>query len=386
MTVAQAVFGGASPAAVQQMLNNPQSGPLGTWHDWAETLKTKDALPPETWLALAQEGITPGMADPFGPYDVVMAWANHELYVVADDAVVRDPLTGRPIPQPSDDQGARIVVKVFNHDAATHYLQAEDYGPPLHDDIGTCSNAPGGSHSLEIFNHKPIFGAPKIHELQWRAAYGVRSRLGYLEPYDMFPRPEDLGLLTGFTDPFGGARLGWSWPADLRGNDFIVVPSAAWLGTSGRYAESGVPNGLRIGATTPGFGVAKMPYGNLADFHPDGYLNADTDGDLVNDALLFPDWMRNPEAAGGDLIPTTPDFEPFLWLSPANGTPWLDPAHHAAGPWAEQTFAFGLPVPAGGAASFTLVRPRFTGQGLWCADGLWRDMGVGVTHHHENEF
>lgn len=386
LEVADAALAGATPAVIRQMMNDANTPPFGTWRQWEETLSTKDQLPPETWLALAQEGITPGMTDPLGPYDVVMAWANHELYVVADDAVVRDPTTGRPVPQAADQQGARIAVKIFNHDSALHFVQVEDYGTPLHDDIGTCSNAPGGSHSLEIFNRKPIYGAPKVHELQWRAAYGMRRGLGYLEPYDLFPRIEDQGLLTAFTDPFGGARAGWSWPADLRGADFIVRPSAEWLGGPGAFAESGVPSGLRIGTTTPGFGSAKMPIGDFAVFHPDGTLNADTDGDGVDDALLFPDWLRNPDPAGGDLIPTTPDFEPFLWLSPANGTPWVDPADRAAGPWAARTYGFGQPVAAGTAVSLTVVRPRFTGQGLWYADGLWRDMGVGVTHHHENEF
>jgi hypothetical protein len=180
--------------------------------------------------------------------------------------------------------------------------------------------------------------------------------------------------------------IGWTWPADLRGGDFTVAPDAAWLGVPGQFAEPGVTVGLRIGATTPGFGTARMPAGDLSGFHPEGFVNADTDGDLVNDALIFPDWMRNPDSGGGDLIPTTPDFEPFLWLSPENGTPWLDPADRAAGPWAASTFAFGLPVPANGAAAFTLVRPRFTGQGLWWSDGLFRDGGVGVTHNHENEY
>ena len=384
--VVLAVAGGASPAAIRQMMNDPLTPPLGNWRDWSDTLTDKDRLPPETWMALAQEGITPGMADPFGPYDVVMAWANHELYVVADDPVVRDPFTGLPIPQPADQQGARIVVKVFNHDAVEHYLTVEDYGPPLHDDIGTCSNAPGGSHSLEIFNHKPIYGAPKIHELQWRAAFGLRRGIGHLEPYDLFPRVEDQGLLSSFTAPDGSARVGWAWPADLRGADFVLQPSAAWLGMSGSYSEVGVAGGLRIGATTPGFGTAKMPGGDLKDFHPDGFVNADTNGDLILDALLFPNWMRNPDPLGGDLIPTSKDFEPFLWLSPANGTPWVDPANHAAGPWAARSFGFGQPVVANGAAVLTVVRPRFTGQGLWYSDGLWRDAGVGVTHHHENEY
>ena len=384
--VAEAILAGASAAAVQAMLNDPQTPPFGAWGDWADLLKTKNVLPPETWQALAQEGITPGMADPFGPYDVVMAWANHELYVVADDPTVLDPLTGLFIPQPEDQQGARLQVKVFNHDAVAHYLQVADYGAALHDDIGTCSNAPAGGHSLEIFNEKPVFGAPKIYELQWRAGFGLRRGLGYLEPYDMFPRPEDRGSLAPFTDPNGLSRLGWTWPADLRGSDFIVSIPPAWLGTASSVSEAGVPNGVRIGATTPGFGIARMPAGDLSAFHPDGMVNTDTDGDLILDALIFPAWMRNPDPAGGDLIPTTPDFEPFLWLSPENGTPWVDPANHSLGPWAARTMAFGQPVGAGTSQVLTLVRPRFSGQGLWYSDGLWRDQSISASHHHEHEF
>jgi len=385
-TVAEAVLAGASAAAVQAMLNDAQTPPFGTYEQWSDLLKAKNVLPPETWQALAQEGITPGMSDPFGPYDVVMAWANHELYVVADDPTVLDPVTGAWIPQPEDQQGARLQVKVFNHDPVQHYLQVADYGSALHDDIGTCSNAPGGGHSLEIFNEKPVFGAPKIHELMWRASFGLRRGLGYLEPYDVFPRPEDRAGLTAFQDPSGATRLGWLWPADLRGADFVVRVPRAWLGTSAGLSESGHPGGLRIGATTPGFGVARMPAGDLSAFHPDGYVNADTDGDQIPDALIFPSWMRNPDPAGGDLIPTTPDFEPFLWLSPENGTPWVDPAQPALGPWAARTFAFGQPVPAGASQTHTVVRARYSGQGLWYTDGLWRDQAVSATHHHEHEF
>lgn len=383
--VAEAAIGGAPAATIRQMMNDPQTPPLGTFHGWSESLKTKDALPPEAWAILALEGVTPGMADPYGPYDAVVVWANQELYVEADDPVVRDPLTGKVVPQPSDAQGARLRVKVINLDRVEHYLAIEDYGAPLHDDIGTCSNAPGGGHSLEIFNHKPVVGAPKIHELQWRAGYGVRRNFGYLEPYDMFPRPEDQLLLEPFADPGGGARLGWAWPVDLRGGDFVVRPANDWMGVPGKYSESGFPDGLRIGATTPGFGLAKMPAGDLKAFHPDGYVNFDSDHDLIPDQLVFPDWMRNPDAQGGDLIPTTPDFEPFLWLSPHNGTPWVDPQNPAAGPWAARTYGFGQPVAAGADAAVTIVRPRFTGQGLWYSDGLWRDAGFSATHFHEHE-
>jgi hypothetical protein len=383
--VAEAVLGGASAAAVQAMLNDRQTPPFGLYEEWVELLKAKNVLPPETWQALAQEGITPGMADPFGPYDVVLAWANHELYAVADDPTILDPLTGLWIPQPEDQQGARLNVKVFNHDPVSHYLQVADYGTALHDDIGTCSNAPGGGHSLEIFNEKPVYGAPKIHELMWRASFGLRRGIGYVEPFDMFPRAEDQAGLVAFSDPAGQSRLGWTWPADLRGADFVVQVPPAWLGTSSSLSESGLP-GLRIGATTPGFGRARMPAGDLSAFHPDGMVNTDTDGDLVLDSLIFPDWMRNPDLAGGDLIPTTPDFEPFLWLSPENGTPWINPANHAEGPWAARTYALGEPVPAASNFSFTMVRPRYTGQGLWYTDGLWRDQSITATHHHEHEF
>ncbi|MBC8328439.1 MAG: hypothetical protein H8E31_06790, partial [Planctomycetes bacterium] len=115
---------------------------------------------------------------------------------------------------------------------------------------------------------------------------------------------------------------------------------------------------------------------DLAAFNPYGELNFDADNDGVPDQLRFPPWLRNPDPAGGDLIPTTRAWEPFLYLNPANGTPYRDPAHPEAGLWSDLSFAFGEPLAAGADARVTVIAKRALPQALWIVDDLMRADGA----------
>lgn len=374
LAVVDAVDAGASPAQVLAMTSDVQTLPLGVWQEWTALVGNRGQLPREVWQALAAEGIRPGATGPrpLGPYDHVAVLMNHEWYGLS----ARD--AGAPAIDPQAagrvSQGAQRTVKLFNLDALGQGVRMMDYGPALHDDFATCYNAPHGGKSLEIFSDKPIHGAPKSHELQWRAGWGLRPGAGILGQYDLLPRRRDRALALSFRDSFGGPRTGWQYPAAWRGGDFRVLPPLEVLGRPGRAAafqlqEADGSAGLVIGTRTPGYGIAQMAAGDLGPLHPGGLLNTDTDGDQVLDALIFPAWLRNPDAGGGDLILDTPEWAPFQWRNPHNGSVWVDPADPGQGLWATQTYAAGAPLDAGSAQRIDWLRPRALGQGVWLEAG-----------------
>ncbi|MFK5956375.1 MAG: hypothetical protein QM477_08035 [Planctomycetota bacterium] len=376
LQVADAVLAGSSANQVLAMLQQGNVAPLGTLNDWRKVLQGKDSFPLEALQILALEGIQPDVFGPnrLGPYDAILVYANHEVYSTSLDLEGHDPLTGFSIPLSNDPQGSMWKVKVINLDNTTHYLQTHDYGPALHDDIATCRFAPSGGHSLEIYVDQVIQGGPKMDELQWRLAWGLRDGLGVVGQFDIFTQAQDLPNLQGFLDQSGQALAGWQWPLSDRITDFRVDPPMAWLGstaTSGLIENGG--SGVVIGTETPGFGGAKMPLSDLSAFHPDGAFNTDTNGDGQLNALLFPAWLRNPSASGGDLIPSTPLWLPFLYRNPNNGTAWMDPTDHALGAWIDQSFVFGEPIQANSDGFLEMRRPRSQGQALWHYDGLFRD-------------
>ena len=393
LTVLEAVQAGASPAAVAAMLNQAGTGPLGTWRSWTRQLEDRRALPEEALQILALEGIFPDQPGPrpLGPYDLIVVYANHELRLLRVD----DGPAGanfRPRPLPGAFPGDRLQVKLINLDAARHRFRVMEAGPPLHFDIKTCSYAPAGGHSMEIYSWKPWFGAPKDAELQWRAGWGFRPHADVIPQYDVFPRPVDRAALRDYRDGGGRLRRGWQYDAAERGGDFVFDPPQEWIGTAS--APSGLPlqeanggQGLVIGARTPGYGVAKIcDHGNhppgswcsvdLGPLNPYGELNFDSDNDGVDDQLRFPPWLRNPDPAGGDLIPGTLAWEPFLYLNPVNGTPYLDPANPDDGLWADLSYAFGQPLEAGADTSVEVIAKRGLPQALWIVDDLMRADGA----------
>lgn len=392
LTVVEAVQAGATPAQVAAMLNQPQTGPLGVWDDWVRQLADRTALPEEALQILALEGIFPDQPGPrpLGPYDLIAVFANHEMRLLRVD----DPPAGALAPPrrlPGAFPGETLQLKVINLDGIAHRVQVHEAGPPLHFDIKDCHYAPAGGHSLEIFSWKPWYGAPKAAELQWRAGWGFRPHADVIEQFDVFPRLVDRLALQPYTDGAGRSRAGWQEPAHRRGGDFVFDPPTEWIGKPG--APSALPlreangaAGLLLGTVTPGYGTARVcdhpndPPGSwcsqdLAAFNPYGELNFDSDGDGVDDQLRFPAWLRNPDPAGGDLIPSTLAWEPFLYLNPSNGTVWLDPANPDDGLWADRSYAFGEPVPAASSANLEVVAKRGLPQALWIVDGLLRSDG-----------
>ncbi len=379
-TVAQAVLAGASPAQVLAAMQQVQVAPLGVWQEWASLIENRAQLPREALDQLALEGIIPGLdlQHPLGNYDFVAVMMNHEWYGISAEqaagAFAPPSLHGR------HSQGDQQSLKLMNLDSVSHGVQLSDYGPALHDDLKTCYNAPHGGKSLEIFSNKPLWGATKAAELQWRAGWGLRPGAGVIGQYDLFPRHRDRLLTSRFTDSFGVFRRGWQYPSSVRGGDFRVAPPESVLGRLGRPAlhglrESDGSSGLLIGSRTEGYGLAKMPSTDLRAFHPAGLANTDTNGDLIPDALYFPNWLANPDVHGGDLILATPEWEPFLYLNPANGTVWNDPADPRAGLWGLETFSLGAPLPAGANMRADWVRPRALGQAVWLDSGTLRAHG-----------
>ena len=380
--VAQAVLtGGATPAQVLAMLEDDATAPRGNWKDWADLAADQIQLPPEAQDILTAEGITPGT---FGPYRFVSVYLNNEMY---GKGPRNEKIEGW-------NQGDQFQVKLINLDKHMHYFRNVDFGPRLHDDIKKGFSA--GSHSFEIMNFKPAYGAPKVAESQWRAGWGFRPHYDVLQQQDVFPRPGDQVMLKPFTDGQGLAHLGYQYSAAVRGGDFRFNPPPFIITNTQNpaplpLAEDDGSTGLLIGQLTEGYGVASMcdhlihPLGgfcqnDVGPYNPHGVLNVDTDGDGVNDVLWFPPFLRNPNPNGGDIIPPTPAWKPFLWLNPNNGTLFMDPNDPTKGYWADLTYAHGAPIAPGTVLNAHLECPRASGQVFYQFDDLFHDNAIFSPH------
>lgn len=379
--VAQAVLAGANPQQVLAMLDQPSVTPLGTWQDWSDLAEDQRQLPPEAWSLLAQEGIPQGT---FGPYRFVSVFMNNEMYGTGPE---NERIQGWS-------QGDRFPVKVINLDDHMHYFRNVDFGPRLHDDI---SNGFGsGSHSFEIMNFKPSYGAPKVAEAQWRAGWGFRPHLDVVQQPGVFSRIADRAGLTPFQDGHGEWHFGYQFSPLARGGDFVFNPPPHIIGTAAQPAPDRLRSpdlspGIVIGRTTEGFGVARMcdhaqhPLGSfcqndLSIFHPQGLKNIDVTGNGIPDVLWFPPFLRNPDPQGGDIIPPTPAWEPFLFLSPDNGTLLRDPSDPSQGHWVDRTYAHGTPVPPGAGLTATIEAPRGSAQLFYQFDDLFHDNAIFSPH------
>lgn len=378
---AQAALNGEPASVVSAMLSNPGTDPRGTWQDWADLAENQRQLPPEAWDMLAGEGVTPGN---FGPYRFVSVYMNGEMY---GDGPDNSRIAGWQ-------QGDRFQVKLINLDQYTHYFRNVDFGPRLHDDIA--SNLSSGSHSFEIMNFKPFYGAPKVAEVQWRAGWGFRPHFDVIQQQDVFSRSADQALLQPFTDGDGETHEGWLYSAFMRGGDFRFNPPNFIIESpdhpsAQRLRDQDGQDGLIIGQTTEGYGVAKMcshddhPLGGFCEndisaFNPHGVRNVDTDGDGTPDVLWFPPFLRNPNADGGDIIPPTPAWKPFLWINPNNGTLFIDPADPSQGFWADRTYSHGRPVYAGDMITATIEAPRASAQVFYQFDDCFHDNAIFSPH------
>jgi len=385
LLVAQAVLDGASPTTVDAMLNDPATAPRGVWQDWADLVKDQLQIPDEAWDVLANEGLAKG---DFGPYRFISVYMNNEMYGRSpgpDKAKIQGWF-----------QGDRFQVKLINLDNHTHYFRNVDFGPKLHDDISSGSFA-SGSHSFEIMNFKPTYGVPKVAESQWRAGWGFRPHNDVIQQQDVFSRPSDQAKLKPYTDGAGNQHFGYQYSAIARGGDFRFNPPPQAIGTAtnpsaNRLKDEDGQDGLLIGQLTEGYGVAKMcdaaqfPLGDfcrvdISQFNPNGVKNIDTDMDGVPDVLWFPPFLRNPNpSAGGDILPPTPAWKPFLWINPNNGTLFIDPNDPSLGYWADLTYAHGAPIHAGDSLSATIEAARASGQVFYQFDPLFHDNAIFSPH------
>ncbi|MFQ5613943.1 MAG: hypothetical protein ACE5H9_17615 [Anaerolineae bacterium] len=378
--VAQAVLeGGASPQQVLAMLTDPNTAPRGTWPEWADLAKDQLQLPPEAWDILAAEGIQPG---DFGPYRFVAVYLNQEMYGEGPNGNRIEAFA----------QGERFQVKVINLDNNTHYFRNVDFGPKLHNDIAGLGDA--GSHSFEIMNFKPNYGAPKVAEMQWRAGWGFRPHFNVIQQQDVFPRAEDNVSLQTFFDGEGNPHTGYQYSAQARQGDFRFNPPEFIIGqsmanpSSQRLQEADGSDGLVIGQLTEGYGLAKMcsnsdvPMGQFCGeidptFNPHGALNFPPNAPT---SLRFPPFLRNPNPNGGDIIPPTPVWKPFLWINPNNGTLYIDPNDPGQGYWSDLTYAHGAPIASGGSLNATIEAPRASGQAFYQFDDLFHDNAIFSPH------
>jgi hypothetical protein len=380
--LAEAILGDKVTAGqVERWMTRRDLGPRGTWVEWADLAKVQTQLPDEAWDVLAAEGIPRGE---FGEYAMVSVFLNNEMY--GNGPFLNEIKTWQ--------QGDAFKVKLINLDKHTHYFRNVDFGPRLNDDILHCCG--GGETSFEIMNFKGTYGVPKVAEMQWRAGWGFRPHYDVIQQQDVFPRGQDRKRLTPYTGGFGETFFGYQWSAATRKGDFRFNPPNFIITDTDhpspfRLKDVDGEEGLVIGQFTEGFGIEQMcpedPPGfctkDIGAYNPDGVLNRDTDGDGVNDALLFPPFLRNPaqgQAGAGDIIPPTGAWRPFLWTNPNNGTLYLDPDDHSKGTWADLTYIHGRPVKAGESIRANIELPRASGQVFYQFDDLFHDNSIFSPH------
>lgn len=385
--VAQAVLEeGATAAEVSAMLTDDAVSPRGTWNQWVDLSADHLQLPPEAWdILAAEDNLT---ESDFGPYDYVSVYLNQKKYGDGPRGAGRIEPFG---------QGDLVRVKVINLDNNTHYYRVVDFGPRQTEFIkdGSDVGSSAGS-SFEIFNFKPIYGAPKVAEMQWRAGWGFRPGFDVIQQQGVFFRDIDRTALLSYTDGAGTERLGYQYSETHRGADFRFNPPPFVIGnptepSANPLREGDGSDGLLIGSTTQGFGIARMcsldefPAGSpceidLSGMHPLGMKNIDTTGDGVPDVLFFPPFLRNPNPTGGDIIPPVPAFKPFLHLNPANGTLYIDADDPAKGFWVDLTYAHGAPVFGGKSRDVMIEAPRASGQIFYSFDHLYHDNAIFSPH------
>jgi hypothetical protein len=397
---------------IMAWLNDENTGPGGVWQDWMATQVDHRHLPPEARAILAADGKT------VDDYDFVTVYMNNEMYG-------EGPL-GHTIRSWS--QGEHMRVRLINLDNHTHYFRNVGFGAQLHNDL--VNTADDGVFSFEIMNFKPLYGAPKVAEMQWRAGWGFRPHYSVIQQSDVFPRESDQRRLTPYVAPnehSGRMEIKWGYQfsEEFRGGDFpfnpppfiitttespsfdrlydlepynfrlfdgFFLPRVAynWELVRDNYPSS-YKNGIVIGQDTEGYGRARMcedaPPGFCPDdfsaYHWRGNKNwpAPNDPSVPKTELRFPPFLRNPnQTTGGDIIPPTWTWKPFLWINPRNGTLYNDPDDPSKGYWADQTYSHGRPIYAGEVKDITIEMPRSAGQLFYQFDDLFHDNAIFSPH------
>ncbi|MGR3318023.1 MAG: hypothetical protein ACUZ8O_06035, partial [Candidatus Anammoxibacter sp.] len=351
--IAKAVLDGTITASgLVEMLSDSNTEPEGIFTEWIDLMTNQLQLPPEVVAILESDGKS------VNDYDYIVVFMNNEMYGQG--------IFNRSIRKWK--QGGIIHNRIFNLDNFTHYYRSVDFGPALNDDL--TRNVFNGIFSFEIFNVKPTYGAPKVAEMQWRAGWGFRPHYSIIQQDDVFPRKSDQEMLKPFFAPKFSEKqtayyYGYQYSKENRQGNFIFDPPLYIIQSKNDRAFSylyecpkrfsvqrlqaitnrwkisksllplAVRKGLIIGQKTEGFGVAKMCAhtnhtgmfcnNDLSQFHPLNIRNIDTNLDGINDKLYFPTFLINPNKNGGDIIPPTAAWEPFLYLSPENGTIYIDP-------------------------------------------------------------
>ena len=150
-------------------------------------------------------------------------------------------------------------------------------------------------------------------------------------------------------------------------------------------------SGLVIGTDTEGYGRARMCEGADPGFCPDDFSQyhwrglknwpAPNDPSVPKTELRFPPFLRNPnQAIGGDIIPPTWVWKPFLWINPYNGTLYNDPEDPSKGYWADRTYSHGRPISAGAVMKLNIEMPRSSAQLFYQFDDLFHDNAIFSPH------
>lgn len=401
--VKKAIEGTITAQELFAMLNDPNNGPKGTFVEWMELMKNQLQLPPEAEDMLKEEN--KNIAD----YNFVLAFMNNEMYGAG--------AFGNRIKDWK--QGDVVSAKVINLDNHTHYYRNVDFGERLNEDLA--NTQVNGVFSFEIMNFKPTYGAPKVAEMQWRTGFGFKPHFSAIPQEGVF-QPEDISGLKAYAAPVFeenemAIHLGYQYSEENRRGDFAfnpppqIVQSSAmkpidtlydldrslstkalnmleddWDKFKNRYSRK-INAGVVIGQNTEGFGIGKMceEVGerfcaeDLNSFHPLNLKNFDTDDDGNNDEFRFPKFLVNP-GEGGDIIPPTPAWRPFLFISPRNGTLFIDPDDPSKGHWVDLTYAHGTPVFAGSSIDANIEMPRRIGQVFYQFDDLFHDNDVFSPH------
>ncbi len=357
-----ALGGQRTGAEIVGMVTDPTVAPSGTFAEWLNLSKDLRQLPPEAWEAVAREdGLAPGE---FGPYDVIVAYLNNEIY--GSTPFANSFSEGKSGVMRDWDQGGTVRVKVINLDNITHYYRNVDFGARQSAEIASAFG--NGQFSFERFSPKPTFGVPKVAEMQWRTGWGYVPHLGIAGQPGVFPRQVDRARLETFTGQLGQTYTGYLFrkvSGYWRFNPPAAIRAGATLPAGDPLRDGAGDDGVRIGLNTAGFGIAKMPDGPITT-HPNRAQFAE---------VRFPGFLRNP-GAGGDIIPPTPVWAPFLTLNPETGTLKSPDGSW----WVDQTYFHGQPIQPGQSLVAEIEAPRASAQLFYQFDPLFHDNMIFSLH------